>query len=168
MPSGRASSALMGIATAIALSGWALAHYLYKIRPAAAHELADRTPRMYRTLLNKYYVDEFYDAGVVEPLKRLGAVWDWFDQRVIDGVVRAVGRLTETSAAFSTLFETYIIYGSINIIGYSNHLAARVLRRLQTGMVHHYAAIIVAGLFLLVHLLWVWWTGSSSVGLAAR
>jgi NADH-quinone oxidoreductase subunit L len=159
---------LMGVATMIALSGWALAHYLYKLRPAAAHELADRVPRMYRTLLNKYYVDEFYDVGVVEPLKRLGVIWDWFDQVVIDGVVRAVGRLTEASAAFSTLFETYIIYGSINIIGYSNHLAARVLRRLQTGMVHHYAAIIVAGLFLLVHLLWVWWTGSSSVGLAAR
>jgi NADH-quinone oxidoreductase subunit L len=118
--------------------------------------------------LNKYYVDELYDAVVVEPLKRLGEIWDWFDRTVIDGAVRAVGRATEASAAFSTLFETYVIYGSINVIGYSNHLAARVLRKLQSGMVHHYAAIIVAGLFLLVHLLWMWWTGSSAVGVAAR
>jgi NADH-quinone oxidoreductase subunit L len=35
------------------------------------------------------------------------------------------------------------------VIGYGNHLAARQWRQLQSGMVHHYAAIIVAGLFLL-------------------
>jgi NADH-quinone oxidoreductase subunit L len=42
-----------------------------------------------------------------------------------------------------------VIYGGINIIGYGNHLAARQWRHLQSGMVHHYAAMIVAGLFLL-------------------
>jgi len=61
-----------------------------------------------------------------------------------------------------------VIYGSLNIVGYANHLAARTLRKLQSGMVHHYAAIIVAGLFLLVHLLWVWWSGSGSMGVATR
>jgi NADH-quinone oxidoreductase subunit L len=42
-----------------------------------------------------------------------------------------------------------VIYGGINVVGYGNHLAARQWRQLQSGMVHHYAAIIVAGLFLL-------------------
>jgi hypothetical protein len=36
-------------------------------------------------------------------------------------------------------------------------------------MVHHYAAIIVAGLFILVHLIWVWWvTGSAGFGVALK
>jgi NADH-quinone oxidoreductase subunit L len=36
----------------------------------------------------------------------------------------------------------------LNIIGYGNHLAAREGRKMQSGMVHHYVALIVAGLFL--------------------
>ena len=70
--------------------------------------------------------------------------------------------------AGSTWVEKYVIHGTLNVIGFANHLAAWSWRKLQTGMVHHYAAIIVAGLFLLVHLILALWTGSSSLGLAGR
>ncbi|WP_447973712.1 NADH-quinone oxidoreductase subunit L [Nitrospira sp. Kam-Ns4a] len=159
---------LMGVATVIALAGWGLAHYLYAVRPEAADEWAARLPGLYTTLLNKYYVDELYDAIVVEPTKRLGRLWDWFDRTVVDGIVRGVGRLTEAGSVGSTWFEKHVIYGTINVIGYGNHLAARTWRKLQSGLVHHYAAIIVAGLFLLVHLVLLWWTSSSGIGVALK
>jgi NADH-quinone oxidoreductase subunit L len=160
--------ALMGAATVIALMGWGLAHYLYNIRPEAAQRWAAVAPRTYQTLLNKYYVDELYDLLVVEPTKQLGMVCDWFDRTVIDGIVMGVWRLTQSGSALSTGFEKYVIYGLINVAGYTNHLAARSWRKLQSGMVHHYAAMIVAGLFILVHLILAWWTGSSVIGLALR
>ena len=160
--------ALMGAATVIALMGWGLAHYLYSIRPEAAQRWAAAAPRAYQTLLNKYYVDELYDLLVVEPTKQLGMVCDWFDRTVIDGIVLGVWRLTQSGSALSTGFEKYVIYGLINVAGYANHLAARSWRKLQSGMVHHYAAMIVAGLFILVHLILAWWTGSSVIGLALR
>ncbi|MBI4401000.1 MAG: NADH-quinone oxidoreductase subunit L [Nitrospirae bacterium] len=159
---------LMVIATLIALLGWGLAHYLYSVRPDAAQQWAARAPQVYTTLLNKYYVDEFYDLVVVEPTKRLGLLWDWFDRSVIDALVLGVGRMTQSGSALSTAFEKYVIYGLINVLGYGNHRAARSWRKLQTGKVHHYAAIIVAGLFILVHLILVWWTGSSGVGVALK
>ena len=71
---------LMGVAVAIALGGWGLAHYMYSTRPQMANEWAEKSPQVYRTLLNKYYVDEFYDRVIVEPFKKLGMLWDWFDQ----------------------------------------------------------------------------------------
>ena len=111
-------------------------------------------------LLNKYYVDELYDALFVEPTKRLGRKWDWFDRTVIDGIVRGVGRSVDALGAGVTWVEKYVIYAGLNVIGYGNHLAARAWRKLQSGMVHHYAAIIVAGLFLIVHLVMVWWSAS--------
>jgi len=160
--------ALMSAATVIALMGWGLAHYLYSVRPEAAQRWAAGAPRAYQTLLNKYYVDEIYDLLVVEPAKRLGMLCDWFDRTVIDGMVLGVWRVTQSGSAFSTSFEKYVIYGLINIMGYANHLSARSWRKLQSGMVHHYAAMIVAGLFILVHLILVWWTGSSVIGLALR
>jgi NADH-quinone oxidoreductase subunit L len=85
----------------------------------------------------------------VEPTKKLGRLLDWFDRTVIDGLVYGVAQLAGLAAAGSTWAEIYVIYGGLNVIGYGNHLAARQWRKLQSGMVHHYAAIIVAGLFLL-------------------
>ncbi|HEU4683212.1 MAG TPA: NADH-quinone oxidoreductase subunit L [Nitrospira sp.] len=140
---------LMMIATGIAFLGWALAHYLYSLNPTAPDRWAAKVQPIYATLLNKYYVDELYDVLFVEPTKKLGLAFDWFDRMVIDGVVRAVGQLAELGAAGSTWIEKHVIYGGLNIIGYGNHLLARQWRQLQSGMVHHYAAIIVAGLFLL-------------------
>ncbi len=140
---------LMGVAIALALTGWGLAHFLYAVSPVTADGWAEKFSSMYRVLLNKYYVDELYDLLFVEPCKRLGALLDWFDRTVIDGLVRGVGHLADWSASGSTWVEKYIVYAGLNIIGYGNHLAARKGRKMQSGMVHHYAAIIVAGLFLL-------------------
>jgi NADH-quinone oxidoreductase subunit L len=140
---------LMMIATGIALLGWGVAHYFYSVNLSAPDRLAAQFQAAYRTLLNKYYVDELYDLLLVEPTKKLGLLLDWFDRTVIDGLVRAVAQLAELSAAGSTWMEKYVVYGGLNVIGYGNHLVSRQWRQLQTGMVHHYAAIIVAGLFLL-------------------
>ncbi len=140
---------LMMIATGIAFLGWALAHYLYSINTAAPDRWAAKAAPVYATLLNKYYVDELFDCLFVEPIKKLGLLFDWLDHTVIDGLVRAVGQLAELGAAGSTWVEKHVIYGGLNVIGYGNHVMAKQWRQLQSGMVHHYAAIIVAGLFLL-------------------
>ena len=96
------------------------------------------------------WVDELYDFLFVEPTKRLGELLDWFDRTVIDGLVNGVAQMAEWGSAGSTWLEKYVVYAGLNVIGYGNHLAARQGRKLQSGMVHHYAAIIIAGLFLLV------------------
>ena len=152
---------LMVVAISIALGGWGLAHYMYAIKPGTAEDWSARHAAAYRTLLNKYYVDELYDAVFVEPCKRLGRIWDWIDQHVIDRCIRGIGRGTDVSAAGATWAEKHVIYGGLNVIGYANHLAAWSWRKLQTGLVNHYAAVIVIGLFLLTHFLLVWLTGTS-------
>jgi NADH-quinone oxidoreductase subunit L len=139
---------------AVALLGATIAWVIYLLRPGLAEAGLARFTQVHRLLLNKYWVDELYDALVVNPTKALGRVWDWFDATVIDGVVNWVGRFTGRSAAASTWVETYIIYGSLNLTGYANHLMARLLRLIQSGLVHHYAAIFLIGLFLLANLLW--------------
>jgi NADH-quinone oxidoreductase subunit L len=140
---------LMMIATGIALFGWALAHYLYSMNVMAPDRWAAKARGVYTTLLNKYYVDELYDLLFVEFTKKVGRSFDWFDRVVIDGIVRGVAQMAELGAAGSTWVEKHLIYGGVNIVGYGNHLLAKQWRQIQSGMVHHYAAIIVAGLFLL-------------------
>ena len=155
-------------ATLIALGGLGLAYYMYLVRPQMADEWAQKTSGVYTTLLNKYYVDELYDKLFVEPCKRIGELWDWIDRNIIDRFVRGIGSATDTSSAGITWTEKHVIYGGLNVIGYANHLAAWSWRKLQSGMVHHYVAVIVIGLFILVHFLLLFMTGTSPVGYAMR
>ena len=124
--------------------------------------MAARFRGAYTLLLNKYWVDELYDALFVEPSKRLGLAWGWFDRVVVDGIVNGVGRMTSGGAWLSTWIEKHVLYAFLNVIGYGNHLGAAVFRRLQTGYVHHYAVILLVGLFLMVTF-FVWWQ-SGGVG----
>ena len=80
---------LMGVSTAIALGGIGIAVLIWLRRPQIAASMAMRHPDLHRLLLNKYFVDEAYDAAVVQPI-RVGserALWRGFDVRVIDGAV---------------------------------------------------------------------------------
>ncbi|MBI3606582.1 MAG: NADH-quinone oxidoreductase subunit L [Nitrospirae bacterium] len=156
--------ALMAGSVLVALAGWWTAYTMYVRKPELAPFWAARFRGAHTLLLNKYWVDEAYDAVFVEPSKRLGRAWGVFDRIVIDGIVNGVGRLTTSGAWLSTWIEKYILYGFLNVIGYSNHLGARVLRRLQTGYVHHYAFIVVVGLFLMVYVI-LWWHGDNFSGL---
>jgi NADH-quinone oxidoreductase subunit L len=122
---------LMGVSTAIALGGIAIAVLIWLRRPEIAASMARRYPGLHRLLLNKYYVDEAYDAAVVQPI-RMGseqALWRGFDIRVIDGAVNGAGAIVAGSAS--------------------------VLRRLQTGLVRTYAGSMLIGVVVILgYYLW--------------
>ena len=153
----------MAVTTVIGLAGWFTAHYFYYVKPEQPDLLANRLKGAYALLWNKYWVDELYDRLAVEPSKGAGRLLDRMDTVVVDRAVVAVEQVTDLNAAGSTWFEKYVIYGLINVMGYANHIGARILRQLQTGLVHHYAAILVTGLVVLVNLimLFLWWGGAS-------
>jgi len=122
---------LMGASTLAAVAGIALAAFFFLRRPEAAAALSERFSGVYRLLLNKYYVDELYDAAVVQPIRRTseGALWKGLDVRVIDGAVNGVGA---------------------GVFG-----AGSLLRRLQTGSVRAYGAGLMLGVVLVVgYYLW--------------
>jgi NADH-quinone oxidoreductase subunit L len=121
----------MGASTLAAVAGIALAAFFFLRRPEAAAALSERFSGVYRLLLNKYYVDELYDAAVVQPIRRTseGALWKGLDVRVIDGAVNGVGA---------------------GVFG-----AGSLLRRLQTGSVRAYGAGLMLGVVLVVgYYLW--------------
>jgi len=55
----------MILSVCIAASGIYLARWIYLQRVELAESLMKKYPRVYRMLLNKYYVDELYDAAIV-------------------------------------------------------------------------------------------------------
>ncbi len=106
------------------------------------------------------FVTEFYQNGVVRPMKHFMAFCRGFDIQVIDGIVNGVGDGTFGGSRISNLFEKYVVYGFINMTGFANHIGAGILRRLQTGSVHNYAITIIIGIFLLVHIYFIFRNGA--------
>jgi NADH-quinone oxidoreductase subunit L len=121
---------LMAVSSVVALIGIGLAAFLYLKRPALPEALAARFPGAYQFLVHKGYVDELYDAVVVQPVKALseGVLWR-FDANVVDGAVNGAGRI---------VVET----GS-------------VVRQIQTGSMRAYAVSVLLGVVMIVgYYLW--------------
>ncbi len=124
---------LMGLSVLVGLLGIGLATIFFYKKPELADATAARFSGVHKLLLNKYYVDEFYDAVIVQPIKRVssGVLWRGVDAGIIDGTVNAVGLIVRGWSA--------------------------VLRRLQTGSVRAYAMSFFAGLVVIVgYYLRVW------------
>jgi NADH-quinone oxidoreductase subunit L len=97
---------LMALALGVVVAGIFLARRFYLQRPEIPARLAMRFPVLARLLVNKYYVDELYEAAVVDPYRRLCDLFNEFDKRVVDGVVNAAGSVTEVAAQILKLFQT--------------------------------------------------------------
>jgi NADH-quinone oxidoreductase subunit L len=123
--------ALMLLSVLVAAAGIGLATFAYLRKPGVAGQWAERFSGAYRLLLNKYYVDEIYDAVVVQPIKRLSTrlLWRGVDAGLIDGTVNGVGLVVRGWSA--------------------------VLRRLQTGSMRAYAMSTFLGVVVIVgYYLW--------------
>jgi NADH-quinone oxidoreductase subunit L len=117
--------ALMGIATLLAVAGAALAYVFYVRLPGLPMVLSWRVNGLYRLLLDKYRIDELYDAIIVRPYARASDfLWRTVDQELIDGFVNGVA-------------------GAVG----SN---SRLWRRAQTGNVQHYALAFLGGVVLVL------------------
>ena len=108
-----------------------LATFLWLKNRQIPARLAAQYPGVHRLLLNKYYVDEIYDATIVQPIKVVSTegLWRGFDVKVVDGAVNGAG---------------YFVSG-----------VSVVLRLLQNGSVKTYAAsMFVGAVAVLAYYLW--------------
>jgi NADH-quinone oxidoreductase subunit L len=147
---------LMFLSVAAAGVGWLMAGRAYRNADKGYQEPIAAAPRLYKILLNKYYVDEGYDYVFTGRRKlgdmRLGVMGlgdgsSWFDSHIIDGAVNAAGWLTRATATFSSWWDKWIIDG-IGVNGPA--ILARMLsypaRLFEWGLVQWYALVMTAGL----------------------
>ncbi len=148
---------LMSLSVGAAVLGWWLARRAYEKADKGYKEpIREISPRFYKTLFRKYYIDEFYDwfvtgrdkiAGVRLGAMGLGdALWK-FDAKVIDGAVNGVGWSTKESGTLSTWWDKWIIDGlCVNGVAIVTRMASYPVRVIQWGLVQWYALVMVGGL----------------------
>jgi NADH-quinone oxidoreductase subunit L len=149
--------ALMFASVGAAVLGWFLARRAYENADKGYKEpIHEISPRFYKTLFRKWYIDEIYDWFITGRAKlgpvRLGAMglgdalWK-FDANVIDGAVNGAGWTTKESGTISSWWDKWIIDGLlVNGAAIVTRLASYPVRVFQWGLVQWYALVMVAGL----------------------
>ncbi len=120
---------LMAASVGVAVFGIFLAFIFYGRKTELPQRVAKALPRVYRTVWNKYYVDQFNDWAVVNPIKRASTNFLW-------GFV-----------------DTWIIDGAANGIAWLAKAGGRLFGRLQNGRLYNYATLIVLGAILVLGLM---------------
>ncbi|NNC92431.1 MAG: NADH-quinone oxidoreductase subunit L [Acidimicrobiia bacterium] len=147
---------LMGLSAGIL--GIALGYRLY-YQDAATQQERDRLriPGLWPVLENKYYIDDLYMNGIVNPIKGpLARFINWTNSYIIDFVVNLVGAVTRGLGRF--------VYGgldqrgidlAINEAGAGAGFLGGKLRFIQTGKVQQYATVLFGGTLVLVIGFWI-------------
>jgi len=115
---------MMIFSMAVAAAGIYTAYRMYIKEPELPDKVVAKYPVAYDYVFHKYYVDELYDATVVEPIKAGSTfLWTGVDDKVVDGTVN----------------------GSAGLVAWlSGHL-----RKLETGFLQNYALAILVGVVII-------------------
>ncbi|MCY4163172.1 MAG: NADH-quinone oxidoreductase subunit L [bacterium] len=157
------------VSVIVALAGIAAAAYYYFVRVRAVSPMATELPNGptrrwvlaragHSVLVNKYYLDWLYTRVIVGFVKGpLAKGTNWVNQHVIDRVVNEVGtRSVQAGNVVYHKVDQLVVDGVVNATGKISDASGEELRRMQTGKVQQYAAImfiaatILAGIFIIV------------------
>ena len=112
----------------LALGGFAVAWFLWWLRPDIPARIAEAFGMLHTLLARKYYFDELYESVLAAFGRGIGGgLWQVGDVRLIDGLM---------------------VNGSARGVGW----LSGVVRRIQTGLLYHYAFAMIVGLLGLVSL----------------
>lgn len=115
---------LMGTSTAVMIIMSLFAITLYKSGPQGGDSIAQSAGGLYRLILDKWRIDELYQAVIIEPLKKLGDV-------------------------FFKVGDRAIIEGIINEGPRGIYLVTSVLSDIQSGLVRNYLKLVFVAMIAL-------------------
>jgi NADH-quinone oxidoreductase subunit L len=144
------------VSTCIGVLGITVA-YAYWWR-GAFHGATDRS-RLARTgyavLENKYGFDILYTDIIVDDVKGpIASAVYWFDQNVIDGVVNGVAWVARrTAGVIYNTVDQQVVDGVVNASGAAAEGSGSVLRKLQSGKVQQYGALLFGGAVIIAGIL---------------
>ena len=111
---------LMGVSVSVAALSAVFAYYCYILKPERPAQMVSRMRGLYELVYNKYFVDEFYFARIINPLVEGSKnLWAYVDVNFIDKT-------------------TYVISDAVRGLGSS-------ARTFQTGNIQQYALYIAIG-----------------------
>ena len=117
---------VMGISVLVGFAGIGFAYFMYIVRPELPALVTRQFSAVHKVLFNKYYVDELYSFIIIRPTI-------WIAKNVLINVT-----------------DARIIEAIVNGVPSAIAAVSSGLRRVQTGLMQHYATIMATGLLIIV------------------
>jgi NADH-quinone oxidoreductase subunit L len=140
----------MALSIALAGLGILLAFTIYQWKKINAENVAEKIKPLYNFSLNKWYLDEAYDATAIKGTLNTSKLLSWFDNKIVDGAVNGSAWLGRFFSKLSGLFDTYVVDGFVNFTAFFSGFIGFSFRKLQTGKVQTYIVFIVFAVVILL------------------
>ncbi|MFH2130128.1 MAG: NADH-quinone oxidoreductase subunit L [bacterium] len=114
-----------------------LAYIFYMRYPKAREQIMSGVvaQKIFMVLNNKYFVDEFYEAVVITPIRKTFDFLAAFDQKVVDGLVNFAAYMGRIGSAFIGIFDNEIVDGLVNGTGWGTQAGGKGASSLQSGKI---------------------------------
>lgn len=105
--------------------GFVIAWFMYQFKNGTEKRIAAEGGALYNFLLNKWYIDELYDATIVRAVRWLGDMFTKFDKEFIDGLgpngvssvaMRVSGRLSKIQSGYLFHYAFIMLIGVAGLI----------------------------------------------------
>jgi NADH-quinone oxidoreductase subunit L len=113
---------LMGVSVGLATISAFLAYHFYVQAPEKPKRFAESIKGVYNVVYNKYFVDELYFAGIINPLVRFSKdLWYYIDVNVIDKTTYLVADMVRGGGTLVRGFQNgniqqYAMYIAIGVV----------------------------------------------------
>ncbi|HEY2381351.1 MAG TPA: NADH-quinone oxidoreductase subunit L [Terriglobia bacterium] len=143
------------ISVLIAVIGFSVAYFKYCKRSWEEEREVRQYGSLYRWILNKWYIDELYDALFVNRAKDAGKTLWRFDAKVVDGAVNGSAYTAVEGALGSSWWDRWIVDGLVRLIGGFVKTLSWPVRLIETGYVQNYALVMIFGVLIFIgYVLW--------------
>jgi len=139
----------LGVSLAMVALGFVLAWLFYGKKKLSAERAALAIGPVYRTVVNKYYLDDFNDVVFVKGLRKFCNIMRVTVEALIDFIVNFMGYFIRFVSFTQGLVDKYIVDGLVNFWWWFSHLLAGMFRVLQTGNTKDYLGLALLGVVII-------------------
>jgi len=143
---------IAGLSIVIVAAGIGIGYFLYR-HFAAVDPLARIWAAGFRTLANRFYVDELYHATVVRALGLLACLAAWIERWILSGILRLVGALSLAASSLSDLFDRFGINLGFDSLCGGLRDGGQLASSWESGRVQGYLRFLSVGAVLLLIIL---------------
>jgi NADH-quinone oxidoreductase subunit L len=140
-----AHSSALALSLTVAGIGIAAAFVIYFFKKFDPARFTSTFAPIYRTVVNKYYIDEFVNKTFIRASMIVAYTLKWFDENIIDGAVNLLGRINRLIGNIMAWFDKTFVDGLVNLVGALSNGFGAAIRLIQTGRIQQYVSFAVAG-----------------------
>ncbi|GAB4206151.1 MAG: NADH-quinone oxidoreductase subunit L [Roseiflexaceae bacterium] len=151
-PAGQFNLVVMAVATVASLAGIGLGWALYRnafASPTDTDPLERFDARTFRALQARLGFDQLYARTIGLATELLAGLTDWFDRNVLGRLVGGTGRLTDFLGRVNFILDDTLLNDGADRLAQGTIRSGDGTRRVATGKIQDYAALIFAGVVVL-------------------